>query len=158
MLERLLLTAGLAVLGWAVYLALNAILLRRRAQQALGLPDYQPGRPAILYFTSPGCVPCRTIQRPALAELIERFGERLQVIEVNCADDRELAIEWGVLSVPTTFLIDAAGRARGVNHGVTRAPKLIEQLTAIGAPPPEPPMGKEQAGEGAPRPAAIDGR
>jgi thiol-disulfide isomerase/thioredoxin len=134
-LDRLLFAVGLILLGWAAYRLVNAVLLRRRATQALGLPGYQLGRPAILYFTTPGCVPCRTIQRPALEALMERYGNRLQILEVDASEDQALAIEWGVLSVPTTFLIDAAGRARGVNHGVARAARLAEQLTAIGAAP-----------------------
>jgi hypothetical protein len=48
---------------------------------------------------------------------------------------------WGVLSLPTTFIIDMKGHPRGVNHGATRAARLIDQLNAIGVasvPQPEP--------------------
>lgn len=137
MLERLLLTAGLILAGWIAYRLINTALLRRRANQALGLPGYSAGRPAILYFTTPGCQPCRTIQRPALSELRHRYGDHLQIIEVDATAEPKLAAAWGVLTVPTTFLIDAAGRARGVNHGVARADKLTGQLAAIGSPPPK---------------------
>jgi protein-disulfide isomerase-like protein with CxxC motif len=39
-----------------------------------------------------------------------------------------LANEWGVMSVPTTFILDKDGRPRQINHGVARAEKLLAQL------------------------------
>ncbi len=136
MLERALFAVALLTLGWLAYRSLNWLLLRQRARTILGVDRYQPGRPAILYFTMPGCVPCRTVQQPALREVEERYNGGLQVIMVDASVDTELADRWGVLSVPTTFIIDAHGQARGVNHGVARARRLIRQLEEIGATPP----------------------
>lgn len=150
MLERLLLAAGLALLGLITYRGINWLLVRRRARTILGLERYEPGRPTILYFTTPGCAPCLTVQRPALQELEERYDGGLQVLQVDATEEPELADRWGVLSVPTTFLIDAQGQARGVNHGVARASKLLRQLEAIGAGPPV----SEGAAE--PRPRYLD--
>jgi thiol-disulfide isomerase/thioredoxin len=157
-LERALLAAGLALLLLLAYRSANALLLRRRARQALGLPAYQPGRPAVLYFTTPGCLPCKTIQRPALNQLRRRYGDRLQIIEIDASQEPGLAAAWGVLTAPTTFLIDPAGRPRGVNHGLARATKLIGQLTAIGAPPPTAAPGRLPASEEAVRTASTEGR
>jgi hypothetical protein len=47
---------------------------------------------------------------------------------VDASAQPEVAQEWGVLSVPTTFVIDASGKPRFVNHGVANAEKLIQQL------------------------------
>jgi thioredoxin 1 len=147
MLERLALSLLLLLLGWLVYRSLNTWLLARNARGVLGLPSYKPGRPAILYFTSPDCVPCKTLQRPALESVSEAYQGRLQILEVDCTRRPELAASWGVLSVPTTFIIDAQGRPRGVNHGVTRAARLIDQLRAVGAAPPtESSYARETAG------------
>ncbi|HLE53485.1 MAG TPA: hypothetical protein VI755_15570, partial [Anaerolineales bacterium] len=38
---------------------------------------------------------------------------------------------WGVLSVPTTFIIDRRGRPRRVNHGVASAEKLFKQIEDV---------------------------
>jgi thiol-disulfide isomerase/thioredoxin len=134
-LERLSIAIILFVLGWAAYTVMNRALLRRRAGEELGLEGLAPGRPAILYFTAPGCLPCHTIQRPALAQLSEAYGERLQVLEVDAVERPGLADHWGVLSLPTTFIIDRRGRPRGVNHGAVRAAELLRQLEAIGETP-----------------------
>jgi thioredoxin-like negative regulator of GroEL len=57
-----------------------------------------------------------------------RFGRWFQVIEVDASSQPDVAQEWGVMSVPTTFVIDASGKPRYVNHGVTNAATLIKQL------------------------------
>ena len=122
--------------GLSLYRLTNHIILRRAqknagAAQDFGLPLERKGIPAILYFTSPDCGPCRTIQRPALRRLQDRLGDRLQVIEVNTQEQPDLASRWGVLSVPTTFIIDQHGQLRHVNHGATRVEKLLQQLNQL---------------------------
>ena len=128
---------GIALLitlaGIGLYLAVNQLRLAslRRANHALadvGLADFRPGVPAILYFTTPDCVPCRTVQRPAIEELRAQFGKRLEIIQVDASERMDLANLWGVLSVPTTFIIDAHGQPRHVNNGVTPSAKLRQQL------------------------------
>ena len=48
-----------------------------------------------------------------------------------------VADHWGVLSVPTTFIIDPQGQPRRVNHGLTSRSKLAVQLAEFL--PPQPP-------------------
>jgi thiol-disulfide isomerase/thioredoxin len=132
MLERLVLTLILACLGWLAYRTVSGYILRRHGERVLHLNGYRPGQPAILYFTAPGCGPCETIQRPALLELEALSNGRVQVIEVDALEQPGLADAWGVLTVPTTFVIDSHGQPRGVNHGVARAGKLAHQLIAVG--------------------------
>jgi thiol-disulfide isomerase/thioredoxin len=96
----------------------------------LQLEEYISGKPAILYFTTQGCVPCKTVQAPALRRVSEIYQEQLQIIKIDALEQSHLADAWGVLSVPTTFIIDSDGRPRGVNHGVAREPKLLAQLEA----------------------------
>jgi thioredoxin-like negative regulator of GroEL len=132
LIERLLIALALALLGWLAYAGLLRWILRNRHRRTLGLPQFTAGRPAILLFTTPDCVPCRTIQRPAIENVVEKYEGRLQFIQVDAYDKAPLAAAWGVLSVPTTFIIDAHGRPRGVNMGVARQTQLISQLEAIG--------------------------
>lgn len=114
-----------------VYWLVNRVIISRARGKRLGLETIQPGVPAILYFTTPTCIPCRTVQRPALARLVEQQGEALQVIEVDASQQPELANYWGVLSVPTTFIIDSKGRPRRVNHGTASAEKLGRQIEEV---------------------------
>lgn len=126
--ERAILALLISLGSFGLYRLANHVILARVRGRKLGLESITPGIPAILYFTTPTCMPCKTVQRPALEKVREVFGERVQVVEVDCTRRPDLADYWGVLSVPTTFIIDRKGQPRQVNHGVTRADKLLAQL------------------------------
>ena len=130
-LIRGLWAAAIIGAGLALYWLVNRILLARLRGKRLGLDSIRPGIPAILYFTTPGCAPCKAVQRPALQNVQALLGERLQVIEVDAEARPDLANYWGVLSVPTTFIIDARGEPRRVNHGVASTDKLLGQLEEV---------------------------
>jgi thioredoxin 1 len=131
LLIRILWTVLIAGLLLGAYWLVNRVILARARGKRLGLENLQPGLPAVLYFTTPDCIPCKTVQRPALIRLQQVMGEALQLIEVDAALQPELADYWGVLSVPTTFIIDAHGIARGVNHGIASAEKLQAQIEQV---------------------------
>jgi thiol-disulfide isomerase/thioredoxin len=97
------------------------------------LAHLRPGIPAIVYFTTPMCAPCKTQQRPALARLLAELGDHsVQVIEVDALAQPDVADRWGVLSVPTTFVLDPQGRPAQVNYGVAGTDKLRQQLQHVG--------------------------
>ena len=131
----ILLRFGLAVVivgfGIFVYWGINQRSLARAQNNALSLFRKLPKKPVIVYFTTPDCAPCKTIQRPALNKLSDLMGDKLQVVEIDAAERPDLAKLWGVMSVPTTFLLDARGEARYVNNGVARMEKLMEQLQTL---------------------------
>ena len=128
---RFILAIGIIGLGAAAYWLLNHHLLVRAKNNIFTLFKKLPNKPVIVYFTTPDCVPCKTVQRPALDKVRTLLGEKLQVIEIDASERPDLAKRWGVMSVPTTFLLDASGEARYVNHGVARAEKLMEQIQAL---------------------------
>jgi len=130
-LIRLLLAVLIVLLGVMGYRQGNRWLLARVRDQRAGLEGFRQGVPAILYFTTPDCIPCKTVQRPAIEQLKVQMNGGLQVIEVDCTQRPELAEKWGVMSVPTTFIIDGLGQPRGVNHGVVRAQVLQAQISGI---------------------------
>jgi thiol-disulfide isomerase/thioredoxin len=127
-LLRLLWAAVIIAAGIIIFHLGNRWILYRAGQ----LPQIgelsRQGIPTLLYFTTPTCAPCKTIQRPAIERLQQLAGDRLQVVEINAASQPEIARQWGVLSVPTTFVLDAAGKPRYVNHGVTPVDKLLKEF------------------------------
>ena len=122
--------AALGIIGSAlfIYWCVNQRALLRAQNNVLSLFGSLPDKPVIVYFTTPDCAPCKTIQRPALNQISSELGEEIQVIEIDATERPELAKQWGVMSVPTTFLLDVHGEARYVNNGVARAEKLMAQL------------------------------
>lgn len=130
-LLRLLLAIGIIVAGAATYWLINQRLLVRAKNNVFTLFESLPKKPVLVYFTTPDCMPCKTVQRPAIDQVRSLLGEQLQVIEIDAYERPDLAQVWGVMSVPTTFLLDAQGQARYVNNGVARAQKLMEQIQTL---------------------------
>ena len=130
-----LLRFGLAVviigLCLAAYWLLNQRLLLRARNNILTLFSKLPDKPVLVYFTTPDCAPCKTIQRPAINQVSSVLGEDLEVVEIDATERPDLAKAWGVMSVPTTFVLDTRGEARYVNNGVARAEKLLEQIQTL---------------------------
>ena len=85
----------------------------------------------MLYFTTPDCATCKAFQRPQLNRFTGMLGEQVQVVEIDAQSRPDLAGRWGVLSVPTTFVLDAGGKPRYVNHGAISAEKLAEQVHSV---------------------------
>jgi thioredoxin 1 len=133
MIERVLITIGLVMVGFALYKIFIALQLRQ-AQAALpGLEGKEVGKYLILYFTSPTCAPCRTTQQPALKKVQDVFGDQLQIITVDVTEQPAVAEQWRVMTLPTTYLFDASGTPNECNLGVTYADRLIQQIKAMGA-------------------------
>lgn len=133
--------AGLALLlvslGIAAYWLWTRRQLRRLAATAgapwavPGLGAFRPGAAAILYFTTPDCGVCRTTQHPALERLQADLGDQVQVLVVDAAAEPAVADHWGVVSVPTTFVLDEAGQPRQVNHGLASLARLRRQVKEV---------------------------
>ncbi len=132
MIERLGITIGLLIVGAVVFSIYRRYTLRRVAVNAITDPllrKLKPGVPAIIYFTTPDCIPCRVQQQPALQHLVEELGEdRVQIVKVDATVEVETASCWGVMTAPTLFILDTNGQPRQVYYGVTDAEKLKQQL------------------------------
>ena len=134
MLERFLILLALVVFAVVVVQVVRA-LARRRAQASVGqmAPDRLRSRlpakgPAFVYFYGPNCATCadQALVLDALAR-----AERIPVLSVDTASEQELADALGALTIPTTALVDAAGRVRQVNLGYHPRHVLERQLAAI---------------------------
>lgn len=135
MVERLLILVFLGVIAVAVY-RLFARWQVSRANKLINavdpvLRDFRKGTPAVLLFTTPFCAPCKSIVLPALERLQREMGDHLQVLQIDACERPEDADRWGVLSAPTTFILDASGSTRAVNHGVADYPLLKRQLGTL---------------------------
>jgi thioredoxin 1 len=130
-LLRFMAAIGIILSGLVAYRLVNHHLLGRAKSNLPGLYNPLPNKPVIIYFTTPDCAPCRVVQRPAIEKVISLLGEKLHVVEIDATKRPDLAKTWGVMSVPTTFLLDARGEARYVNNGVARAEKLIQQIHTL---------------------------
>jgi thiol-disulfide isomerase/thioredoxin len=132
MLERLFLAVVFIAFGTAIWIAFNRWSVARARKQAPTDPLLQHlkyGVPAILYFTTPDCQPCRTIQKPALHKLEKALGpDAIQIVQIDATEEPEAADRWGVFSAPTTFILDHSLRPYQINRGVASYETLRRQV------------------------------
>jgi thiol-disulfide isomerase/thioredoxin len=126
---RLGLVLTLAVLGWLGYTTWIRTRLHRLTTRST--PGFTPGNPALVLFSSPDCLPCRTLQKPEIAHFQQAWVSQVQLIEIDVTDRPDLARAWGVMSLPTTIVLDRKGTAKHFNPGVVRRSELVRQFTAL---------------------------
>lgn len=131
MLERLTLTLVLVVIGFAAWQLFTRWQLRRAAAGDPLLADVPDGARTIVYFTTPTCAPCRLQVTPTLETLKSELGESLHIVRVDATTAPEDATRWGVLSVPTLFILGADGRPKHVHNGVVAASVLRTELASL---------------------------
>ncbi len=133
MIERLLTVLAVVVVSAAGYLLLQGYLaLRRRAVLAASATeDVDPiGGATVLAFSTAECGRC-VDQARAIAELESRLGGLVRVRKVDALAEPPLAERYGVMTVPTTVVLDGEGRPRAVNYGFAHAGKLEAQVRAV---------------------------
>ncbi|MEE8416384.1 MAG: thioredoxin family protein [Desulfobacterales bacterium] len=101
----------------------------QRAQNTIQHLGITPGVPTIVYFWSTGCYQCRTAQKPILERMVEEYGEEhLQLISYNLDESFDIAKEWGVMTIPSTFIVDQNGDVLFANNGLATDGMLRRQL------------------------------
>lgn len=117
--------ATVALLG----LAARAVASRRRARilAAPADPSLATGRTAILYFHGDHCGDCVAQER----ELDDLLGAHPEVAIRADHAPSALSARFGVLTVPTTVVLDGAGRPRAVNYGLATRDRLTAQVADV---------------------------
>ena len=117
----LILLSGFAALRWRQ---------KRKAGAATAQLVPRSGKPAIVYFHSASCGVCRSSQRPIVESLLAHLGpDKLQVIMVDVNEQMQIAREWGVATVPSTYVVRPGGGVAHVNNGLAGERLLRQQLS-----------------------------
>lgn len=61
-------------------------------------------KPVLLDFWASWCAPCRMLE-PSIEQLSVQYGDTAVIGKVNIDEQRELAEHFGVMSVPSVFVI-----------------------------------------------------
>ncbi len=85
----------------------------------------------ILAFSSEDCRQCHEMQIPALQRVLNARGSKVSVAEVDAPNAPDLAQRYRIMTLPSTVIMDAAGRAHAVNYGFANTQQLLEQVDEV---------------------------
>lgn len=134
MAERLLILALVAavVLLAVAALRLGAVWRRRVAGGIAPRPELVAhGRPLLLAFSTPNCADCRYRQAPAVEQVRAALGAAIETRHVDASRDPDVAAHFGILTAPSTVILDSHGRVVARNDGFAAAERLLEQLGSL---------------------------
>lgn len=61
--------------------------------------------PVLVDFWASWCGPCRMVA-PVMDQLAEEFAEKAKIVKVDIDENGELAMEYGVMSIPTVIVFN----------------------------------------------------
>ncbi len=134
MLERLLILALVGAIVVAVWALLRERQRRRLSALAATSPfaDLVPtGRAAVVALTLPTCVECRARQAPAIERLRASLGASIHIVTLSAETHADLVTQLGVLTVPSTVVLDPAGTVCFLNQGFADETRLAQQVAAL---------------------------
>ena len=89
----------------------------------------QSEKPVLVDFWAEWCGPCKMLS-PILDELAEEKGDSCKIAKVNIDDCRDLAVEYGVKSIPMLLFFNQ-GEVKDEVVGVVNKEAISSKLDAI---------------------------
>ncbi len=89
----------------------------------------QSDKPVLVDFWAEYCSPCKALS-PLLDELAEEKGDAVKIAKVNVGEHQEMAVEFGVRSIPL-LLFFKDGERKDEIVGVASKDAIIAKLDAL---------------------------
>ncbi|MDR2917415.1 MAG: thioredoxin [Tannerella sp.] len=90
---------------------------------------YEGNLPCIIDFYADWCGPCKKVE-PILKELAKEYSGKIIIYKINTDREKELAMAFGVRSIPTYLFIPAKGNPQSAMGALPRESfvKVIEEF------------------------------
>ena len=80
-------------------------------------------------FYATWCGPCQMLA-PVISEIAKEYAGKVKVCKVNVDDEQELALKYGVMSIPTLVFIDK-GKVVKVSVGYLSKEELVSVVDGL---------------------------
>lgn len=84
---------------------------------------------ALVDFWAPWCGPCRMLA-PVIDELAEEFDGKAKICKVNTDEEQDLAVEYGVRSIPT-LLFFKDGEIKDTLIGAQSKQAIADKINSL---------------------------
>ncbi|MBQ5888264.1 MAG: thioredoxin [Bacteroidaceae bacterium] len=91
--------------------------------------EFLGDKPALIDFYAGWCGPCKMLA-PVLEELSDEYEGKVDVYKVNVDEEEELAMLFGIRSIPTLIFIEKNGTMHR-SQGAMGKPQLKEAIEKI---------------------------
>lgn len=90
------------------------------------------GKPVLVDFFAVWCGPCQ-MMGPILEDMSEKYqyADEIIIAKVDIDELHEVAVEYGIMSVPTFMIFDKAGKPVETMVGMRGGAEIEDKLTAL---------------------------
>ncbi len=85
------------------------------------------GKPVVVDFWAVWCMPCKKLS-PLLEEVAGEFGDRVEIVKINVDEERELAAQYRIMSIPTVMIFKD-GQKVDEFIGLRPKPAIVAQIS-----------------------------
>lgn len=80
----------------------------------------------LIDFFAPWCTPCKTMAN-VIESVADRAGDSVKICKVNVENEKELANQFGIMSIPT-LVVMKNGEIKNRSIGVTGKKAILDML------------------------------
>ena len=128
MLERLIIVF-IVVLTVGIVFFVIKFWQKNKANISVNGLKLNKDMPTIVYFSSPDCLVCKMQQEPVISQLSQKKSIILfHTKKINIKQKMDIARQWGIMTLPTTCIVNSHGTVKFINNGLVQADILNKQL------------------------------